>query len=53
MDSKYTVSVTLDADRDLGRAPRRIGAEIAALLDELAEDPYPLDALELRGHAGY
>ncbi len=53
MDSTYNVSLNPAADRELGKAPRRIAAEIAELLAELILDPRPPDALELRGHAGY
>ncbi len=53
MELIYNVSLTPDAARGLRKLPARLVPEIAELLGDLAFDPLPSDALELRGHAGY
>ncbi len=53
MELTYSVSLRPDARRELREAPNRIALEIIELLADLALDPFPPDALELRGHAGH
>ena len=49
----WTLRVAPSANREFKSLPDPIRDEAANLLVDLAEDPFPPDAMELRGHAGY
>lgn len=46
---KYTVKIDRDALKALGNLPKRIRRQISKRIDQLADDPYPNDAIPIKG----